>query len=91
MCKEMEFKALDKDGNEVMCEVLFTFTSEATGKDYIVYTDNSQDEDGNTKVYCSIYDPADPESDLIPVESEAEWYFIQQVLEEIQEEYERLM
>lgn len=91
MCKEMEFKALDKDGNEVLCEVLFTFTGEATGKDYIVYTDHSLDEEGNTKVYASIYDPSDPESNLLPVESDLEWYYIQQILEEIQAEYAMLM
>ena len=91
MCEEMKFKALDKDGKEVTCEVLFTFGSDTTGKDYMVYTDHSEDENGNTKVYASIYDPTDPESDLIPIESEAEWYMVQQIFKEIQKEYERWM
>lgn len=42
----------------VECETLFTFESTETGRSYIVYTDNTTDEDGNTTVYASIYDPA---------------------------------
>ena len=89
--REMTFTAIDKDGNEVLCEILFTFTSDHTGKDYMVYTDHREDEEGNTMVYASIYDPGDEESELIPVESDEEWYYINQVLQEIQREYLQLM
>lgn len=91
MCDEMKFKALDKDGKEVTCEVLFTFGSDTTGKDYMVYTDHSEDENGNTKVYASSYDPDDPESDLTPIESDVEWYVVRSILEEIRKEYTRWM
>ena len=30
-------------GEEVVCDILFTFDSEETKKSYIVYTDNSKD------------------------------------------------
>ena len=40
------FQVLDENGKEVTCEVLFTFDSEETGKSYIVYTDNTTDDDG---------------------------------------------
>ena len=36
---------LDVDGEEVTCEVILGFTDDATGKEYIIYTDNSSDED----------------------------------------------
>ena len=55
--ENLSFTVINSDGFEVECEVLFTFESEETGKNYIVYTDNTVDEDGNTKVYASIYDP----------------------------------
>ena len=48
--EEMTFKVLSDEGKEIECEVLFTFESEETGKNYIVYTDNSIDEDGNWTV-----------------------------------------
>ena len=82
----MTFKALNKDGVEVECEVLFTFESDETKKNYMVYTDNTTDENGNVRVYASIYNPDQPESDLIPIESEAEWKIIETILEELQNE-----
>ena len=53
----VKFKVFDEDGKEVECEVLFTFDSDETNKSYMVYTDNTVDEDGNTRVYASIYNP----------------------------------
>ena len=55
--EQMKFKVIDDQGNEIECEVLFTFESDETNKNYIVYTDNTTDEQGNTKVYASIYTP----------------------------------
>ena len=49
--ERMTFKVTSPDGKEVECETLFTFESEETNKNYIVYTDNTKDEQGNTKVY----------------------------------------
>lgn len=49
MEEKMTFKALNKDGVEVECEVLFTFESDETKKNYMVYTDNTTDENGNVR------------------------------------------
>ena len=86
MEEKMTFKAVNNEGKEVECEVLFTFESEETNKNYMVYTDNTTDSEGNVKVYASIYDPEKPESELMPIESEAEWKIIETILEEIQSE-----
>lgn len=82
--EEMTFKVLNDEGKEIECEVLFTFESEETGKNYIVYTDNSIDEDGNTKVFASIYNPDEDETKLLPIETEKEWRIIETILEELQ-------
>ncbi len=82
----MTFKVVNDEGKEVECEVLFTFESEETKKNYIVYTDNTTDEEGNTKVYASIYNPNDAETKLLPIETEKEWKIIETILEEIQSE-----
>ena len=68
----MTFKVINDEGKEVECEVLFTFESEETKKNYIVYTDNTTDEEGNTKVYASIYNPNEAETKLLPIETEKE-------------------
>ena len=81
------FSMLDENGNEVIYDVLFTFESDETGKNYIVYTDNQLDEEtGNVEVYASIYDPTDPKSKLEAIETEKEWKVIETILETLQEE-----
>ena len=86
MEEKMTFKAVNEEGKEVECEVLFTFESDETKKNYMVYTDNTKDEEGNIRVYASIYDPEKPESELQPIETDKEWKIIETILEEIQAE-----
>ncbi len=85
--KKNSFSMIDENGNEVVYDVLFTFESDETNKNYIVYTDNKKDEvTGNIEVYASIYDPNDPKSKLEAIETEKEWKVIETILETLQEE-----
>lgn len=84
--ERMTFKVTDDSGKEIECEVLFTFESDETHKNYIVYTDNTTDEGGNTKVYASIYTPNEKETTLMPIETDKEWKIIETILEEVQAE-----
>lgn len=84
--KRAFFTVIDEKGQKIMCEVLFTFESDETKKNYIVYTDNSLDENGNVKVYASIYTQDQEPADLIPIETEREWKIIETILESIQEQ-----
>ena len=52
--KKNSFSMIDENGNETVYDVLFTFESEETHKNYIVYTDNTKDQQGNVEVYASI-------------------------------------
>ena len=79
------FTVLDSTGKEIECEVLFSFQGKQDHKNYIVYTDNTIDENGNTKVYASVYDPEGKDPTLKPIESEKKWKMIQGLLMEIQE------
>lgn len=84
MDERMTFKVTNEDGKEVEYEVLFTFESDETKKNYIAYTDNTTDSEGNTKVYASTYITEGTETKLFPIESEKEWKIIEKILEEIQ-------
>ena len=84
MNKENTFKVIDKDGKEIEFEILFTFESDETNKNYMVYTDNTTDDEGNTKVYASIYDPKEENPKLLPIETDKEWKIIETILDEIQ-------
>lgn len=86
MNKENTFKVIDKDGKEIEFEVLFTFESDETKKNYMVYTDNTKDENDNVRVYASVFVPDAEPLELLPVETEREWKIIETILESIEEE-----
>lgn len=86
MEEKMTFKVVNDEGKEVECEVLFTYEDDETKKNYIAYTDNTTDEEGNTKVYASIYNPDEDETKLLPIETEKEWKVIETILDELQGE-----
>ncbi len=88
---EQKFTVVNSEGEEVECEALFRFESNETHKNYIVYTDNSQDDEGNTRVYASIYTPGEEKTKLEPIETEAEWNKVQQILDVIQEQVKESM
>jgi uncharacterized protein YrzB (UPF0473 family) len=77
---KMTFKVMGENGQEIECEVLFTFDSDETKKSYIAYTDNTVDENGNTKVYASIYTPGEDPVNLLPIETDKEWKIIETIL-----------
>jgi len=86
MDEKKKFVVLDANGKEVLCEPLFTFESEETKKQYVVYTDNSLDEEGNVRVFASVYKMTDKGGELLPVKTDKEWKVIETILESIQEE-----
>jgi len=86
MDEKKKFTVLDEKGRPIECEPLFTFESEETKKQYVVYTDNSYDEDGNVRVFASIYKMNDKGGQLLPIKTDKEWKVIETILESIQEE-----
>ncbi len=83
------FTMVDKNGNTIVCTILFTFDSEETNKSYVVYTDNTKDASGNTQVYAGTYnqeDMANENVQLGDIESDKEWKVIENILSVIQEE-----
>ena len=86
MEEKMTFKVTNEEGQEVEYEVLFTFDSDETKKSYMVYTDDSKDENGNTRVFASAYVQGEEETELLPIETDKEWKIIETILEEIQAE-----
>lgn len=73
----------NETGEEIECDVLFTFDSEDTKKSYIVYTDNTKDELGNIKVYANTFDSDVENGDLGPIETDEEWATIEQIFASI--------
>lgn len=86
------FTVINDEGKEIVCDVLFTFDSDETKKSYVVYTDNTKDENGNIRVYASIFNPNDNEdgTELLPIQTEKEWKVIEKILESLQEEVQNI-
>ena len=63
---------IDESGKELKCEILMTFMWTKTNKNYIIYTDNTKDENDNLNVYAGIFYNED-RTRLDPIETEDEW------------------
>lgn len=90
----LRFLAASEDGSLKECEALFMFESPETKRNYLVYTDNSTDEDGNLTVFASAYDSKNPIEeggtltpfDLVPIETDEEWQIVESVLTSVMSE-----
>ena len=61
-------------------DILFTFDNEEETEKYVVYTDNSLDDEGKIQIFASKYNPDINAEKLLPVESDEEWKSIQFLL-----------
>lgn len=83
---ENTFTVINDEGEEVVCNVLFTFDCDDESRHYIVYTDSSKDSEGNVQVYASMCDlQYGDEMELLPIQTDEEWALIESILTDIQE------
>ena len=73
MENKSSFKIVNDKGEELVCDVLFTYEDTALNKNYIVFTDNTLDENGKIKVYANYYDPTGKNLGLGKIETSEEW------------------
>lgn len=71
-----------KNGSKIEYDVLFTFKNEDNKKNYIIYTDNTYDQNNKLKVFAAIYDPNTYEFLEVP-ESQEEWNRIYEIMDKI--------
>ncbi len=84
--EEIEKKMMtivDDNGNKEEVEVIFAFEFKDTKKEYVVYTKNEEDENGNITIYVSNVNREMGEPQLLTVEDEDEWNRIKNVLREL--------
>ena len=75
MLDENQLTVIDENGNELLCEILFTFDSDDYNKSYVVYYPagaENEDEEGNVDLHVSAYIPGENNEggELLPVETE---------------------
>lgn len=79
------FYIKDNNGENVECEVLFTFSSNETNKNYVIYTDHKTDDTGSINVYANTYDPSGASKELGAITTEEEWNTIESILSKLNE------
>ena len=77
-----ELVLVGNDGKEYKYEIIVSFHMTKTGKDYVVYTDNTRDENAALNIYALIYYPED-ESKFEEVKTDEEWKEISKVLDKL--------
>ena len=78
----------NQNNEDIECDVLFTFDNNETNKSYIVYTDNTKDELGNTRVYANTFDPYSDRGELGNIETDEEWTIIEQIFSSMNDKKE---
>lgn len=77
---------IEKNGETVDCDVLFTFDSEDSMKSYIGYTDHSFGSNGRKNIFVSAYNPLKAKIELEDITDERELQMIRDVLNQLDEE-----
>ena len=77
---------IEKDGQEVECDILFTFDCDETKKSYVGYSDNTLAPNGRKTIYVSSYNPVNNEIKLEDINDPKELEMVQEVLSEIDKE-----
>ena len=82
---ENTFTLIDKDGNEVKAQILFTYYSEEFQKHYVVF----MPENANGEVAAASYNEENATSgSLEPITTDEEWELLEDLLEEYVESLE---
>ncbi|MDF9760459.1 uncharacterized protein YrzB (UPF0473 family) [Peribacillus simplex] len=80
---ENNITVVDENGNEQLCEILFTFDSDKFNKSYVLYYPMSaEDEEEEIGIHASSFVPSEDNKDgeLTPIETEEEWDLVEEML-----------
>ena len=86
MEEERKLTIIDEEGNEQEVEVIVAFEFKDTEQEYVVYTQNETDDNGNITIYVSKINEVDGESKLSGIDDDEEWSRIKDVLRELSKE-----
>jgi uncharacterized protein YrzB (UPF0473 family) len=79
---ENNITIVDENGNEQLCEVLFTFESDKFNKSYVLYYPIAENDEEEIEIHASSFTPSENNEDgeLSPIETEEEWDLIEEML-----------
>lgn len=80
--KEM-ITLVNENGTKEEVELLLSFKFNDNNKEYVIYTKNEKDDNGNVTIYVSSVTKVGNESTLNTVSDESEWSRIKDLLREL--------
>lgn len=84
MEEKKTIKIFDENGVEKEVEVIAYFTLTMNNKDYLIYTENKEDANGNVEVYTSeVVHKDDNTTELLGIDDDNVWAEIKKVMIEI--------
>ncbi|ADE71612.1 MULTISPECIES: DUF1292 domain-containing protein [Priestia] len=82
--EENKITIVDENGNEQLCEILFTFDSDQYNKSYVIYypIGADQDDEEEIEIHASAFTPSEDGQDgeLQPIETEEEWDMVEEMV-----------
>lgn len=89
MEKEKQLTFIDENGNEILCEILFTFESEEFKKNYVLFYPVADTEGEEIEIMAASFVPGENgDGELQPIETDEEWALIEDVLAQFEENAE---
>ncbi len=84
--EKLMIKVVDENNDEKEVEVIHFFTLDSNDKEYVIYTENEEDEKGNVLIYFSEVLREDDKSTLIKVEDKEVVKEITKVIKDLMQE-----
>lgn len=86
---DQQLTIIDEEGNEVLCQILFTFASEEFNKNYVLfYPLTGEEDDENVTVMAASYTEGENGvGELSEIETDEEWDLIEDALGQFEEQF----
>ena len=81
--KRVQFEMTNKERKKVLCEIIATYHDDETNKDFIVYTDNTHNEENKLNIYYSLYRENENSIELIEIKDLEDKKIGVQIIQEI--------
>lgn len=85
---DQQLTIIDEQGNETLCQILFTFESEEFNKKYVLFypIETEEDDEEHIAVMAASYTEEEGGvGQLHEIEDEAEWRYLEQVLADFED------
>ena len=86
--KENQLVFVDENGDEVLCDILFTYQSEEFGKNYVFFAAVGAEDEAREVGVASFTETEDGMGELQVVTTDEEWEMLEEVFEAFAEENE---